>query len=141
LQISPCTSDELIRLDHPELRFTFLENKTALSSINMVNVTDYYVGFRLFNGYTNAHYYEPNPELGILAPRSAQRVLVSRPIDQKEPEEDIQYNDKFIMWNGIVSEGVRASDLDCFMCKKKEQSNELPIILNKVYKFSNYSRH
>jgi hypothetical protein len=99
----------------------------------MVNITDYYVGFRLFNGYTNAHYYEPNPELGILAPRSAQRVLVSRPIDQKEPEEDMQYNDKFFMWNSIVSEGVRASDLDCFMCKKKKQSNELPIILNKVY--------
>ncbi|KAM0869277.1 hypothetical protein ACQ4PT_040785 [Festuca glaucescens] len=130
-KISPCTLDELIRLDHPELRFTFSQNKTALSSINMVNVTDYYVGFRLFNGDTNALYYEPNPELGILAPRSAQRVLVSRPIDQKEPE-DMQYNDKFFMWNAIVSEGVRASDLDCFMCKEEEQSNELPIILNKV---------
>jgi hypothetical protein len=137
LQISPCTSDELIRLDHPELRFTFSENKTALSSINIVNVTDHYVGFRLFNGDTNTHYYEPNPELGILGPLSAQRVLVSRPTDQKEPE-DMQYNDKFFMWNAIVSEGVRASDLDCYMCKNKEQSNELPIILNKVNKFSNY---
>ncbi|XP_047057853.1 uncharacterized protein LOC124664358 [Lolium rigidum] len=130
--INPWTSDELIRLDHPELRFTFSQNKTALSSINMVNVTDYYVGFRLFNGDTNALYYEPNPELGVLAPRSAQRVLVSRPIDQKEPEEDMQYNDEFFMWNAIVSEGVRASDLDCYMCKEEEQSNELPIILNKV---------
>jgi hypothetical protein len=99
----------------------------------MVNVTDYYVGFRLFNGDTNALYYEPNPELGVLAPRSAQRVLVSRPIDQKEPEEDMQYNDKFFMWNAIVSEGLRASDLDSDICKDKEQSNELPIILNKVY--------
>ncbi|KAM0876120.1 hypothetical protein ACQ4PT_036375 [Festuca glaucescens] len=130
-KISPCTSDELIRLDHPEIRFTFSQNKTALSSINMVNITDYYIGFRLSNGDTNTACYQAYPELGILEPRSAQRVVIAREIMEKEPE-DMQYNDKFFMWNAIVSEVVKTSDLGSCMSLAEEQSKELPIFLNKA---------
>ncbi|KAM0876122.1 hypothetical protein ACQ4PT_036375 [Festuca glaucescens] len=137
LQISPCTSDELIRLDHPEIRFTFSQNKTALSSINMVNITDYYIGFRLSNGDTNTACYQAYPELGILEPRSAQRVVIAREIMEKEPE-DMQYNDKFFMWNAIVSEVVKTSDLGSCMSLAEEQSKELPIFLNKASSTSSH---
>jgi hypothetical protein len=97
----------------------------------MVNITDYYIGFSLFNCDTNTVCYQAYPELGILAPRSAQRIVIARAIMEKEPE-DMQYNDKFFMWNAIVSEGLKTSDLDSCMSLAEEQSNELPIILNKV---------
>uniref|UniRef100_A0ACD5TQU9 Uncharacterized protein n=1 Tax=Avena sativa TaxID=4498 RepID=A0ACD5TQU9_AVESA len=133
-EVSPCiTSDELIRLDNPRLQFTLSQNKTSLSSLNMVNITDYYIGFRLFNGLKNAVSYYTDPKLGILAPQSSQRLVVARPTNKKEPAEDTLDNDsKLFMWNAIVNEGVEASDLDCRMSLKIKQSNELPMILNKV---------
>jgi hypothetical protein len=90
----------------------------------MVNVTDYCVGFRLFNSDINALVYIARPESGILAPRSAQRVVVAM--------EDTQYNGKFIMWNAIVSEGIKASDLSSNLSAAEGEQTELPILLNEV---------
>jgi hypothetical protein len=111
----------------------------------MVNITDYFVGFRLRSsdtsiGDTNAVYYQANPEIGILAPRSAQRVVVARIIKGNEPE-DTLYNERVFMcmWNDIVSEGIKVSDLD--LCFTKKQTNEFPIILNKVSSIPNYTMH
>jgi hypothetical protein len=143
LQINTNSSEELIRLDHHGLRFTLLQNKIAMSSINMVNVSDYYIGFR-FSGDTDAVHYQANPKSGILSPRSDQRVVVvARLMMEKEPE-DTQYNDhKLSMWNSIVSEAFKVSDLDCNLCFTARPTNEFPIILNKVGLSSipNYRMH
>jgi hypothetical protein len=119
----------------------------------MVNLTDYYVGFRLFNKDEDAAVsYQANPKLGILAPRSPQRLVVARVIKEKVPE-GTQYNDKLFMWNDVVSEGIEVSDLDdeLFMWNDVVSEgikvsdldidislNEFPIILNKVTSIPNY---
>jgi hypothetical protein len=90
----------------------------------MVNVTDYCVGFHLFNSDLNVLGYIARPESGILAPRSAQRVVVAM--------EDTQYNGKFILWNAIVSEDIKASDLSSNLSAGEGEQTELPIILNEV---------
>jgi hypothetical protein len=90
----------------------------------MVNVTDYCVGFRLFNSDLNVLEYIARPESGILVPRSAQRVVVAM--------EDTQYNGKFIMWNAIVSEDIKASDLSSNLFAWEGEETKLPIILNEV---------
>jgi hypothetical protein len=99
----------------------------------MVNVTDYFVGFRLLSGYyRDMMYYQANPKLGILAPRSSQRLVVSRVKKEKEPE-DTQYNSGWpFMWNAIVSEGFKDSDLDCYFTYTTSQTKKFPIILDKV---------
>jgi hypothetical protein len=104
----------------------------------MVNLTDYYVGFRLFNKDEDAAVsYQANPKLGILAPRSPQRLVVARVIKEKVPE-GTQYNDKLFMWNDIVSEGIKVSDLDSDISLTRERTNEFPVILNKASSIPNY---
>jgi galactose mutarotase-like enzyme len=94
----------------------------------MVNLTDYYVGFRLFNRDEDAAVsYQANPKLGILAPRSPQILVVARVIKEKVPE-GTQYNDKLFMWNYIVSEGIKVSDLDSDISLTRERTNEFPVI-------------
>ncbi|XP_037441556.1 uncharacterized protein LOC119309712 [Triticum dicoccoides] len=136
---SPCTStstsgDELlIQLDHPA-GLVFPRNKTGLFSINIVNVTDYYVGFRLFKPREDAAVtHRTHTEVGILAPRSDQRLVVARLINEKEPQ-DTTYNDdkQLLIWNAIVSEGVKVSDLDCSICLQIGKSIELPLIFDKI---------
>jgi hypothetical protein len=99
----------------------------------MVNVTDCCVGFRLFDSDINGLRYIARPESGVLAPRSAQRVLVARLIKEKEPEDTQCNDDKLFMWNALVSEGIKVSDFNTSrMSMKREQSKELPVLLNKV---------
>jgi hypothetical protein len=104
----------------------------------MVNLTDYYVGFRLFNKDEDAAVsYQANPKLGILAPRSPQRLVVARVIKEMVPE-GTEYNDKLFMWNDIVSEGIKVSDLDSDISLTIERTNEFPVILNKASSIPNY---
>nr|CDM87157.1 unnamed protein product [Triticum aestivum] len=134
--ISPCTStsNELIRFDHPGLPLPFSQNQTWLFSINMVNVTDYHVGFRPFMADEEdvAVYYRTDAVFGILATRSAQRLLIARQIDEEEPQDTPYKDDNLFIWNAIVSECVKVSDLDCSMSLKPEESLELPITINKL---------
>ncbi|KAM3336703.1 hypothetical protein ACQJBY_030619 [Aegilops geniculata] len=126
---NPCksTSDELIRLDHPA-GLVFPRNQTGLSSINVVNITDYYVGFRILWLQDSAVSYHTLSKFGILAPRSAQRVVLARlVINEKEPKEK-----ELIIWNAIVSDGIKVSDLNCSISRKTEKSIELPLIFYKV---------
>jgi hypothetical protein len=97
----------------------------------MVNVTDYFVGFSLFNNDRIALCYIARPESGILAPRSAQRVVVAIKAHRVHYVKT-EYNGKFIMWNAIVSEGIKASDLSSNLCDGEGEETELPIILNEV---------
>uniref|UniRef100_A0A453GYH8 non-specific serine/threonine protein kinase n=1 Tax=Aegilops tauschii subsp. strangulata TaxID=200361 RepID=A0A453GYH8_AEGTS len=133
---SPFTSasgDKLIRLDHPA-GLAFPQNKTGLSSINIVNVTNYYVGFRLFSkpGKDAAVTYHMFTEIGILAPRSDQRLAVARLTNEKETQDTTYNDDKLFIWNSIVSEGIKVSDLDGYISLQIEQSIELPLIFDKI---------
>lgn len=52
----------------------------------------------------------------------------------REEKEDAlkykQFNEKYFVWTGIVSEGVKDSELSDYMAE--QESKELPIVLDKV---------
>jgi hypothetical protein len=123
------TSDELIQFDPPELQFPFLPNKKVLTSIKILNLTDYNVGFNTYSRPTNVAWYNTEPPRGILPPRSTQKLMVTRE-EKEDALKDKHLNDKYFVWKSIISEGVKDSDLSDYMAD--EESMELPIVLDKV---------
>jgi hypothetical protein len=104
----------------------------VLFPVLLSNITNYYVAFRLFDSNKDAAVsYHTDTEIGILAPHSVEN-RVTMLIKKKEPD-DTQYNDnKLLMWMGIVSEGVKASDLNNDFSLDRTQCNLLPIIVQEV---------
>ncbi|XP_044365355.1 uncharacterized protein [Triticum aestivum] len=132
----PCTSEELIRFDPPELCFPFMPNKTMVCSINMVNNTEYSVGFgNYINKETLASYYT-KPQRGIMPPRSTQRLVVRRVLKKNELGEAIQGEDKFFIGNMIVTKGAEASDLTDLVFDKG--NTQLPIVFEKISSLSTF---
>jgi hypothetical protein len=68
------------------------------------------------------------PHAGILPPHSTQEIKVRRTLKENETE-DMQCKDKISVWNGIVSEGVEASDVGKYW---NEDDKELPVVLTNV---------
>uniref|UniRef100_A0A8R7PYN0 MSP domain-containing protein n=1 Tax=Triticum urartu TaxID=4572 RepID=A0A8R7PYN0_TRIUA len=108
-----CRSKELIQFEPPELSLPLMmmPNKPLLFSVNIVNSTDYYVGFDRQNLQTNVAWYFIKPAGGIMPPRSTQRIVVIRVPKKKEELLSECQDDKFLLWSCLVSEGAKASDL------------------------------
>ena len=139
-QASPaCTSNELIQFEPPELSLPLMmmPNKPLAFSVNILNSTDYYVGFGGYNLKTNVACYSIKPAGGVMPPRSTQRLVVKRVPKKKEELLSECQDDKFLVWSCLVSKGAKASDLDG--CAIDEGSKELPIVYNKVIKFHSYA--
>jgi hypothetical protein len=131
LQTSLYTSDELIQFDPPQLPFPFLPINKRVSMFRLfkiVNVTDHSVGFTAWSHEDNSADYIMEPEGGILPPQSTQAIKVRRTLKENETE-DMQCKDKIFVWNGIVTEGVQASDVA--LCWR-DGDKELPVILTMV---------
>jgi hypothetical protein len=128
LQTGLSISDELIQLDPPELCFPLLP-KVVLSTINIVNITDYYVGFNTYSWQANAAWYHTQPPRGNLPPRSTKTLMVTRE-EKQDAVKDTQVSDKYFVWNKIVTEGVEDKDLADY--KVEQESTELPIVLTEV---------
>ncbi|KAM0898215.1 hypothetical protein ACQ4PT_022058 [Festuca glaucescens] len=126
---TPCTSNELIQFDPPELSLPFMPNKPLVFPVNIINNTDYYVGFVSYHPETNAGVYDTVPASGVMPPRSTQRLVVKR-VPGEEEQHDIQCEDKFLLWSSLVSEGVQASDIVNYM--SYEGIKELPIVYKKT---------
>jgi hypothetical protein len=104
-------------------------NKTSCSSVNIVNITDCYIGFNTWwFGEIDAEY-ETEPGSGILPPGSTQRMVVKR-IPYGEGVEDVQLENNIFVWNMIVAEGVEASNLED--CDDDEDSKEIPFSFQTV---------
>jgi hypothetical protein len=116
-------------LDPPELCFPLFPNRKVLSSVKIVNITDQYIGFTISTKKSNSARYNANPSEGILPPLSTQILLVTR-IAEEKVLEDTQCKDEFFMWNGIVTEYVKASDVIDNMSEAK--CTKFPIVLTKV---------
>jgi hypothetical protein len=95
----------------------------------MVNITDQYIGFRICPKKSNFARYNVNPSEGILPPRSMQLLLITKIAEEKELE-DSQCTDKFLVWNSIVTEDVKASDVIHNMPGTK--CTEFPIVVTEV---------
>jgi hypothetical protein len=123
------SSNELIQFDPPELCLPLLPNQRVLSSSKMVNITDQYIGFRICPKKSNLARYNVSPSEGILPPRSMQLLLITKIAEEKELE-DSQCTDKFLVWNSIVTEDVKASDVIHNMPETK--CTEFPIVVTEV---------
>jgi hypothetical protein len=99
-----------------------------LCIVKIVNVTDHSIGFNIWIPNETAAAYLMEPNVGILPPQSTQSINVKRTPKKKEPE-DMQGKDKLFVCCGIVTEGVKVSDVRRF-CHYKDK--ELPIILTNV---------
>jgi hypothetical protein len=123
------SSNELIKFDPPELYLPLLPDQRVLSSAKIINITDQYIGFSICTKKSNSARYYTNPSEGILPPLSTKALLVKMIAEQKELEES-QCKDKFLLWNGIVTENMKASDVIDNMSETKCAA--LPIVLTKV---------
>lgn len=126
---TPCASNDLIQFDPPELSLPFMPNKPLVFSVNIVNNTDYYVGFDKYQWGRNVGWYYINPAGGVMPPQSTQRLVVKREPDEKE-RDDTQCEEKFHLWSTLVTDGVEASDFADHT--DYEGSKELPIAYKKT---------
>jgi hypothetical protein len=99
-----------------------------LRKYKIVNITDHYVGFRIWNPKGNVAWYRMEPSAGILSPQSTQAIKVRRTLKENEIE-NMECKDKIFVWNGIVTEGIQASDLSLFLM---DGDKEFPVVLTKV---------
>jgi hypothetical protein len=123
------SSDDLIQFEPPELRFPLLPNKKVVSSVKVVNITDFCVGFNIYYWSKNAAWYTTVPRTGILAPWSTQILTVRRKV-KEDALKDMQPDDKFLVWNSIMVEGMQDINLTGYM--DAEDSKQLPIIFTEV---------
>jgi hypothetical protein len=100
-----------------------------LCKFKIVNITDHYVGFRIWNPKGNVAWYIMEPSAGILSPQSTQAIKVRRTLKENEIE-NMECKDKIFVWNGIVAEGIQASDLSAYYWSNGDR--ELPVVLTKV---------
>ncbi|KAK1660343.1 hypothetical protein QYE76_048502 [Lolium multiflorum] len=128
-EATPCTSNELIQFDPPELSLPFMPNKPLVFSVNIINNTDYCVGFVRYHPETNAGVYDTVPASGVMPPRSTQRLIVRREPEKDEPH-DMQCEDKFFLWSSLAHESAEASNIHEYV--DYEGSMELPIVYNKT---------
>jgi hypothetical protein len=99
-----------------------------LRKFKIVNVTDHYVGFRIWDPKSNPADYKREPSVGILSPRCTQAIKIRRTPGVNETE-NMECKDKIFVWNGIVTEGIQASDLSAYW---NNGDRELPVVLTKV---------
>ncbi|KAM3336700.1 hypothetical protein ACQJBY_030618 [Aegilops geniculata] len=127
-----CSSKELIQFEPPglSLPLMMMPNKPLVFSVNIVNSTDYYVGFDKCNLKTNVARYYTQPAGGIMPPRATQRLVVKRVPKKKEELLGECQDDKFLVWSCLVSDGAKAkaSDLDLDGWRTYEGTKELPIV-------------
>jgi hypothetical protein len=129
LQISASTSDEVIQFDPPELRFPLVPDKKVLSSVKIINITDFNVSFILNFAYKNrAMYFRNSTAPIILPPRSTHWLTLTRE-ENKDAVKYVQFNDEINLLYVIVAEDITPSDLDRYDHTEKKK---LPIVLMKV---------
>jgi hypothetical protein len=121
----------MIKFEPPEVCFLFLPSKRLSSSIKIVNITDYHIGFNTRVEETNQVLYIMEPACGILPPWSTQELAITRVAKEEVPElEDMQCKDKLFVWTSFVTEDVNASDLEEWM--PITERKELPIVFTEV---------
>jgi hypothetical protein len=126
LQISSSISAELIQFDPAEICIPLLLNKTMLFSVNVINITDFYVAI-------NAHWIQRIAQQditsygnGILPPRSTQKLTLGWVTDENE----VLANEGYFVWNRVVTEHVERGDIISYM--GEDDSKKQPLILHKV---------
>jgi hypothetical protein len=129
LQISSSISGELIQFDPAEICIPLLLNKTMIFSVNVINITDFYVAFNAYWFQRIAPRDRRSKKKGILPPRSTKKITLAWRTDENELE-DMEANGGCFVWNRVVTESVESGDIISYM--DEEESKKVPLIPEKV---------
>jgi hypothetical protein len=129
LQISSSISGELIQFDPAEICIPLMLNKTMFFSVNVINITDFYVAFNAYWFQRIAPRYRSSKEEGILSPRSSKKVTLGWLTAENELE-DMEANGGYFVWNRVVTDRVESGDIISYM--DEEESKKVPLIPIKV---------
>uniref|UniRef100_A0A0D9X4K6 MSP domain-containing protein n=1 Tax=Leersia perrieri TaxID=77586 RepID=A0A0D9X4K6_9ORYZ len=117
----PATAGELLRIDPLELRFPFELKKQISCSMQLSNLSDDYIAFKVKT--TSPKKYSVRPNTGVVLPRSTCDVVVTMQA-QREAPPDMQCKDKFLVQSVVAPSGVSVKDVtgEMFM---KESGNKV----------------
>ncbi|URD93695.1 MSP domain containing protein [Musa troglodytarum] len=113
-----------------ELKFTFVLRKQSFCSVQLVNISNDYVAFKVKT--TSPKRYCVQPNMGIILPRSTCNFTVTMQA-LKETPRDMQLKDKFLVQSTVVPFGATDEDIvPSFFFKengKYIQENKLRVAL------------
>ncbi|KNA21696.1 hypothetical protein SOVF_040250 [Spinacia oleracea] len=109
-------SGEFLSIQPQELQFPFELNKQISCTMQLTNLTDSYVAFKVKT--TNPKKYSVRPNTGIVLPHSNHDLLVTMQA-QKEAPADMQCRDKFLLQSVIASPETTIKDITSDMFNKE----------------------
>ncbi|THU57914.1 hypothetical protein C4D60_Mb03t08590 [Musa balbisiana] len=113
-----------------ELRFTFELRKQSFCSVQLVNISNDYVAFKVKT--TSPKRYCVQPNMGIILPRSTCNFTVTMQAPKETPR-DMQLKDKFLVQSTVIPFGTTDEDIvPSFFFKengKYIQENKLRVAL------------
>uniref|UniRef100_A0A453RXA4 MSP domain-containing protein n=1 Tax=Aegilops tauschii subsp. strangulata TaxID=200361 RepID=A0A453RXA4_AEGTS len=117
----PAPAGELLRIDPIELRFPFELKKQISCSMQLSNLSDDYIAFKVKT--TSPKKYSVRPNTGVVLPRSTCDVVVTMQA-QREVPSDMQCKDKFLVQSVVAPSGINVKDVtgEMFM---KESGNKI----------------
>ncbi|XP_065863554.1 vesicle-associated protein 2-2-like isoform X2 [Euphorbia lathyris] len=99
---------ELLEIQPCELRFTFELKKQSSCSIQLSNMSDHYVAFKVKT--TSPKKYCVRPNIGIVKPKSTSVFTVTMQAQKAAPQ-DLHCKDKFLIQSTVVPIGTTEEDI------------------------------
>ncbi|KAL5230236.1 hypothetical protein ABZP36_029012 [Zizania latifolia] len=126
----PATAGELLRIEPLELCFPFELKKQISCSMQLSNLGDDYIAFKVKT--TSPKKYSVRPNTGVVLPRSTCDVVVTMQA-QREAPPDMQCKDKFLVQSVIAPSGVTVKDVTGDMFTKESGNNVEEVKLRVTY--------
>lgn len=121
-------STQLLDIQPRELKFTFEPKKQSSCAIQLVNMSDQYVAFKVKT--TSPKKYCVRPNTGIVKPKSKCDFTVTM---QAQRSADLQCKDKFLVQSTVVPFGTTDNDITSGMFAKDSgryiEDNKLRVVL------------
>ncbi|KAI9084824.1 hypothetical protein K1719_033230 [Acacia pycnantha] len=123
-------NNQLLEIEPKELKFLFQLKKQSSCSIQLTNITEYHVAFKVKT--TAPKRYSVRPNVGVLMPNSAREFIVTMQA-LKEAPEDMACKDKFLIQSTIVPVGTTDEDITSSLFAKDNdryvEENKLKVAL------------
>ncbi|KAL5220063.1 hypothetical protein ABZP36_024776 [Zizania latifolia] len=126
----PAIAGELLRIDPQELRFPFELKKQISCSMQLSNLSDDFIAFKVKT--TSPKKYSVRPNTGVVLPRSTCDVVVTMQA-QREAPPDMQCKDKFLVQSVVAPSGVTVKDITGDMFTKESGNKFEEVKLRVTY--------
>ncbi|KAK4282843.1 hypothetical protein QN277_014171 [Acacia crassicarpa] len=123
-------NNQLLEIEPKELKFLFQLKKQSSCSIQLTNITEYHVAFKVKT--TAPKKYSVRPNVGVLMPNSAREFIVTMQA-LKEAPADTLCKDKFLIQSTVVPVGTTDEDITSSLFAKDNdryvEENKLKVAL------------